>query len=136
MKLLIFYVDRFAYQTSHKGLENVDDLELDNSIKNAIVGFIHAEEKDEDNQNYVETKLVKNLKWAARKNNTNKIVLHSFNHLSTSSANADFTKLLFDNVEKRLLSSDYETSQTPFGYFLNLDMQSPGKPLARIFKEF
>lgn len=136
MKLLIFYVHKFTYQTSHKGLENVDDLELDNSIENALVGFIHAEEKDEENQNYVETKLVKNLKWAARKNETNKIVLHSFNHLSSSSADPIFTKLLFDNVESRLANSDYETTQTPFGYFLNLDMQAPGKPLARIFKEF
>jgi hypothetical protein len=136
MKLLIFYVDKFAFETSHKGLENIDDIEIKDKIENAIVGFIHAEEKDQENQSNVETKLVKNLKWSARKNNTNKIVLHSFNHLSISSANPDFTKLLFDNVEKRLISSDYETSQTPFGYFLNLDMQAPGKPLARIFKDF
>ncbi len=136
MKLLIFYVDKFAYKTNHKGLENVEDLEVENSIENAIVGFIHAEERDQENQNYVETKLVKNLKWAARKNETNRIVLHSFNHLSGSSAEPNFTKTLFDNVEARLASSDYETSQTPFGYFLNLDMQAPGKPLARIFKEF
>jgi hypothetical protein len=136
MKLLIFYVNKFTYQTSHKGLENVDDIDMNKSIANAIVGFIHAEEKDQENQSTVETKLVKNLKWSARKNNTIRIVLHSFNHLSISSANPDFTKLLFDNVEKRLISSDYETSQTPFGYFLNLDMQAPGKPLARIFKDF
>ena len=136
MKLLIFYVDKFAFQTHHKGLDSVPDLDLSESIENAIVGFIHAEEKDEENKSYVETKLVKNLKWAARKNETSKIVLHSFNHLSESSASPEFTKELFDNVETRLSSSEYETSQTPFGYFLNLDMQAPGKPLARIFKEF
>lgn len=136
MKLLIFYVDKFAFQTNQKGLDSVDDLNLSNSIENAIIGFIHVEEKDEENKSYVETKLVKNLKWAARKNKTSKIVLHSFNHLSESSASPEFTKELFDNVEKRLSSSEYETSQTPFGYFLNLDMQAPGKPLARIFKEF
>ena len=136
MKLLIFYVNKFTYQTSLKGLENVDDIDMHKSITNAIVGFIHAEEKDQENQSTVETKHVNNLKWSARKNNTIRIVLNSFNHLSISSANPDFTKLLFDNVEKRLISSDYETSQTPFGYFLNLDMQAPGKPLARIFKDF
>lgn len=136
MKLLIFYVDKFSFQTNQKGLDSVDDLDLSDSVENAIIGFIHVEEKDEDNSNYVETKLVKNLKWAARKNETSKIVLHSFNHLSESSASPDFTKKLFDSVEQRLSSSEYETSQTPFGYFLNLDMQAPGKPLARIFKEF
>ncbi len=136
MKLLIFYVNQFSFETNQKGLETVDDLEINEKIENAIIGFIHVEEKDAGNQNYVETKLVKNLKWAARKNETNRIVLHSFNHLSTSSASPDFTKELFNRVEERLTNSDYETSQTPFGYFLNIDMKAPGKPLARIFKDF
>ncbi|MCB9258160.1 MAG: hypothetical protein H6612_02315 [Ignavibacteriales bacterium] len=136
MKLLIFYVDKFAFETNKKGLESAEEIEIKNSIENAVIGFIHVEEKDEENQNYVETKLVKNLKWAARKNETNKIVLHSFNHLSNSSANPEFTLQIFNNVEERLKSSEYETSQTPFGYFLNIEMHAPGKPLARIFKEF
>ena len=136
MKLLIFYTDKFSYKTSQKGLDTAEDLDIDHSIENAIVGFIQVEEKDEENANYVETKLVKNLKWAARKNETNKIVLHTFNHLSNSSATPEFTLELFNRVEDRLKGSDYETEQTPFGYFLDLDMQAPGKPLARIFKEF
>lgn len=136
MKLLIFYVDKFSFETNKKGLETVEEVEISDSFKDAVVGFIHVEEKDEENQNYVETKLVKNLKWAARKNETNKILLHSFNHLSGSSANPEITLKIFNNVEERLKSSDYETSQTPFGYFLNIEMHAPGKPLARIFKEF
>ena len=124
MKLLIFYVDKFAFETSQKGLDTVEDLDITEGIEKAIIGFINAEEKDEENQGYVETKLVKNLKWAARKNETNRIMLHSFNHLSISSAAPEFTKELFDRVEQRLADSDYQTSQTPFGYFLNLDMQA------------
>ena len=124
MKLLIFYVDKFAFETSQKGLDTVEDLDITEGIEKAIIGFIHAEEKDEENQGYVETKLVKNLKWAARKNETNRIMLHSFNHLSISSAAPEFTKELFDRVEQRLADSDYQTSQTPFCYFLNLDMQA------------
>jgi hypothetical protein len=34
-----------------------------------------------------------------------------------------------------MTNSDYEVSQTPFGYFLDLDLQAPGKPLARLFKQ-
>jgi len=136
VKLLIFYMTKFSYKTSQKGLSTVEDRDIENTIENAIVGFIQVEEKDKENNNYVETKLVKNLKWAARKNETNKIVLHSFNHLSNSSAEPEFTLELFNKVEERLKNSNYETSQTPFGYFLDIDMQAPGKPLARIFKEF
>ena len=136
MKLLIFYTDKFAFETNKKGLNSVVDTYIKENIENSIVGFIHVEEKDESNSNYVETKLVKNLKWAARKNNTNRIVLHSFNHLSESNASPEFTKNLFDSTESRLKNSDYQTSQTPFGYFLNLNIMAPGTPLARIFKEF
>ncbi|MCP5061434.1 MAG: hypothetical protein GY936_03105 [Ignavibacteriae bacterium] len=136
MKLLVFYTDKFSYKTSQKGLDTAEDLDINHTIENSIVGFIQVEEKDEENASYVETKLVKNLKWAARKNETNKIVLHTFNHLSNSSATPEFTLEVFNRVEDRLKGSDYETEQTPFGYFLDLDMQAPGKPLARIFKDF
>jgi hypothetical protein len=136
VKLLIFYTNKFSFETNHKGLDEAEELDIKNEVKNAIIGFIHAEEKDEINTSYIETKLVKNLKWAARKNETEIIVLHSFNHLSSSSANPETTKEILNNVELRLINSGYQTTQTPFGYFLNLDMQAPGKPLARIFKEF
>jgi len=136
MKLLIFYVNKFSYETNHKGLDSVEDLDIRETIEDAIIGFIHVEKKDEENKKYAETKLVKHLKWAARKNETKIIVPHSFNHLSASNGRPEFTKTLFDCVEQRLNGANYLTSQTPFGYFLNLDMKAPGKPLARIYKEF
>jgi len=33
-------------------------------------------------------------------------------------------------------NADYECYQTPFGYFLDLDIQAPGVSQARIFKGF
>jgi hypothetical protein len=119
-----------------KTLETVDDFEESKTIENALVAFIHIEEKDAENSSYVETKLVKNLKWAARKNETERIVLHSFTHLSESKAPADITKQIFDGAEARLQKAGYQTWQTPFGYFLNLDIQTLGSPLTRLFKEF
>ena len=136
MKLLMIYTDKFAYKTSIKNLESVEKLAENKQIENALVGFIQVEQQDEDDISKIETKMIKNLKWAAKKNDTNKIVLHSFAHLSPSKADEGITKELFNRTEKRLEKSGYETSQTPFGYFLDLDIQAPGKSLARIFKEF
>lgn len=136
MKLLIIYADKFGYKTSQKGLENAEEINEEKKLNSVLVGFIQVEEKDEENTSYVETKLVKNLKWAARKNETNKIVLHSFNHLSNSKASPEFSKSLINRADERLKKSDYETAQTPFGYFLDLDIKAPGHPLARIFKDF
>ncbi|MCD6249300.1 MAG: threonyl-tRNA synthetase editing domain-containing protein [candidate division Zixibacteria bacterium] len=135
MKLLMIYANRFAYRTSLKSLDSVPENDEQKIIENAIVGFIHVEEKDEVNLSYIETKLIKNLKWAARKNNTERIVLHSFTHLSESKAGPEITKQLLDNSEQRLKKADYEVYQTPFGYFLDLDVDAPGTPLARLFKD-
>ncbi|MCK4654093.1 MAG: threonyl-tRNA synthetase editing domain-containing protein [Candidatus Cloacimonetes bacterium] len=136
MKLLMIYADKFTYKTSIKNLESVEKLAENKQIENALVGFIQVEQQDEDDISKIETKMIKNLKWAAKKNDTNKIVLHSFAHLSLSKADEEITKELFNRAEKRLEKSGYESSQTPFGYFLDLDIQAPGKSLARIFKEF
>ncbi len=135
MRILMIYAERFGYRTSVKAVESALDVNEEKVIKNVLVGFIHAEGKDEDNMSYFETKIIKNLKWAARKNNTQKIVLHSFAHLSESKASPEFTKLLLDNSEKRLQNADYEVYQTPFGYYLDLDLKAPGTSFSRLFRE-
>ncbi len=135
MKLLIIYADKFGYKTSVKGLKNTETIEEESLYTNSLVGFIHLEEKDEENLSSVETKMIKQLKWAARKNETNKIILHSFAHLSESKGSPDLTKQLFNNAEERLKNAGYEVSQTPFGYFLDLNVQAPGHSFARLFKD-
>ncbi|MCD6379705.1 threonyl-tRNA synthetase editing domain-containing protein [bacterium] len=135
MRLLMIYANKFGYKTTLKTVESVPEIDEEKKIEDVLVGFIHAEEDDEKNLKYIETKLIKHLKWAARKNDTKKILLHSFAHLSDSKASLDFTKKVMDNAEERMTNSDYEVSQTPFGYFLDLDLQAPGEPLARLFKQ-
>ena len=136
MKLLIIYAHKFGYKTSEKGLQEAVSISEEKEFNNCLVGFIHFEEKDENNLSAVETKMVKQLKWAARKNETNKIILHSFAHLSESKGSPEKTKELFDSAEIRLENADYEVLQTPFGYFLDLDINAPGHSFARLFKEF
>ncbi len=135
MKLLILYTTKFEYKTTKKGLDSVDDFKESKVYTDALVAFIHVEEKDEEKLSAVETKMIKQIKWAARKNETSKIILHSFAHLSESKASPALTKQLFDSAEQRLKNSNYEVYQTPFGYFLDLDIQAPGHSLARIFKD-
>jgi hypothetical protein len=136
MRLLIIYADKFGFKTSQKGLENAETINEEAVFTNAVVGFIHFEQKDEENISAIETKMIKQLKWAARKNETDNIVLHSFAHLSDSKGSPELTKKLFNSAEERLKNSGYNVSQTPFGYFLDLDLQAPGHSFARLFKEF
>jgi len=136
MKILMIHTDRFAFGARVKALDSAPDLDERDEIENALVGFIQIEKKDEDDESGTETKLVKNLKWAARKNGAERIVLHSFAHLGESKAAPDITKRIFDNAEGRLRKAGYKASQTPYGYFLDLHIDAPGRSLARIFKEF
>ncbi len=136
MKLLMMFATGIAYEPKIKNLESVEIQEDAKSFNDILVAFIQAEEKDMEDPKSTENKLLKNLKWAARKNNSNRILLHSFAHLSSSKATPEFSKEIFDKVQARLQNSDYEAFQSPFGYFLDLNMQLPGYSQARIFKEF
>ncbi len=135
MRLLMIYCERFSYKPAVKNLDGAKEKVESATLNNALVGFIHLEPKDEDNMSHVETKLVKNLKWAARKNDTNSVVLHSFAHLAEDKADPEATRRLLNNAEERLKNSGYQTHQTPFGYFLDLDIQASGNSFARLFKE-
>jgi len=136
MRILMIFADQFAYNPRTKTIEEFETITRGETYKDILVAFIQAEEKDMQESKAVENKLLKNLKWAAKKNNTRKIMLHSFAHLSESKAEPHFTKEIFDAVEKRLINAEYEAFQSPFGYFLDLDLRAPGVSQARIFKSF
>ncbi len=134
MKLLLTYANSVSYTPRVKNLETAPDVSEGAEYQDIIVAFIHIEEKDTEDFKSSENKLVKNLKWIARKNDTKKILLHSFAHLSESKAPADFTKQLLDKVHQRLQNAGYEVYQSPFGYFLDFKIDWPGRSLARVFK--
>lgn len=136
MKLLMIYCSKFGYNPTIHTLEDFPEIKDGKEIEESLVAFIHGELVDEDDPKAVENKLLKNIKWAAKKNDTRNIVLHSFAHLAETKADPKFTKDIFDKVQLRLINADYQCSQTPFGYFLDLDLQAPGVSQARIFKGF
>ena len=136
MRVIFWYMDSFKYHPALKNLESAEEVQEGNAFKESIIAFVHADEKDEENASKVETKLIKNLKWLSGKLNCQNIVLHSFAHLSESKSNPEFLKELFDRAQQRLEGSGYRVSQTPFGYFLDIEISAPGKSLARVYKEF
>lgn len=134
MKVLVMYVDEFSYTPAQKNLDSAEEITEGASFTDSVLAFIQIEKADEDNDvKSREKKLVNHLKWTARKNNCTKIILHSFAHLSDSKASVEFTREVFDFAEKRLQNGGYTTAQTPFGYFLDLQLKAPGHSLARIW---
>jgi hypothetical protein len=134
MKLLMIYCTRFAFKPSVRTLEIADKNPDGASYEDVQTAFIQVEEADMEREKEVAKKLLKNLKWVCGKNNTKKVILHSFAHLSGSKADPEFTQAFFNHIQERLTSVGYDVSQTPFGYFLDLEVHAPGFSLARVFK--
>lgn len=136
MKLLLFFAHSFSYETASKSLPSVPDVKKKESIKGAVVIFFHVEEEDTEKRSKVIQKFVKNVKWLCGKFVTKNVVLHSFNHLSGSKAEPDFSLELLKEVVERLERTDYQVMVTPFGYFNEFNLHVAGDSLAKVFKEF
>jgi hypothetical protein len=134
VRVLFWYCDTFGWTPAMKTLDDAPDAGADVREK-GVVAFIHVEPGDAEN-NTVETKLVKNAKWLARKWDTKVIILHSFTHLGEEKAEPEDARALLDRVKKRLDGAGYEAFQTPYGYFNDLTIRAQGHPLARIYKAF
>ncbi len=136
MKLLMFFTRQWWYKTASKTLETSPDIETEESMADAVVIFFHCEAEDEARHDSVCEKFAKNVKWLAGKFGTRNVVLHSFNHLSSSKSSPEFAGRLLDDVIIRLERTGYRVMQTPFGYFNEFKMHVAGDSLAKVFKEF
>jgi len=132
----MFYAHGWWYKTALKSLPDVPEVEKEESVKNAVVIFFHAEAEDEAKGESVLQKFVKNTKWIAGKFNTRNVVFHSFNHLSSSKSSPQFAKGLLDEAVERLQRTGYDVMTTPFGYFNEFRIHVAGDSLAKVFKEF
>ncbi len=135
MRVLFWHCDNFDWTPAIKTLEDAPDAQPAEN-ENTIVAFVHVEPKDVEEGSSAETKLVKNAKWIARKWEIDKVILHSFTHLGEEKAEPAKARALLDSAQERLEGAGYSTTQTPYGYFLNLTIKAQGHPLARIYKEF
>ena len=134
MKLLLFQAKQFYWKSFSKTLADAPEQEVAGTVQEAVVVFLHAEAEDELKPG-LETKVIKNIKWLANKRQFKHIVLHSFTHLSSSTASPEFAGALLLNLEQRLRQTGYQVWQTPFGYFCEWDLSVYGDSLAKVFKE-
>jgi predicted deacetylase len=132
----MFYAPEFWFKTYQKVLDDVEEKDVEEKTANAIVVFYHVEAEDPDKRSNVLTRMIKNIKWLAGKFKTKNLVLHSFNHLSSSKAPPDFSHILIEDAKARLTSSGFKITETPFGYLNEWKIHVAGESLAKVFKEF
>lgn len=134
MKLLMFEAKRFWWKSFSKTLEDVPQVHVEETVTDAVVIFLHAEEEDEAKGNKLLTKTLKNVKWLANKRGLKNIVLHSFTHLSDSTASSDYAQAFLESAAERLRGTGYRVWLTPFGYFCEWELSVYGESLAKVFK--
>ncbi len=135
MKLLSFYAPSFWFKTFKKALAETADQDMEATCEKAVVVFYQVEAEDVERRGKLLTKFVKNIKWLAGKFTSKTVVLHSFNHLSTSKAPAEFAEAFIEEGRKRLEGSGYRVTVTPFGYLNEWKLHVAGDSLAKVFKQ-
>ena len=128
MKLLMLHAKQFWY----KPYTNLADAKNDN-ITDAIVAFIHVEENDM-NRNEAMDGAVGNLRWLAKKNETDKLVLHSFVHLSNSKSDPETANKIIQRIGGKL-KKNLTIHIVPFGQFYEFSIHVFGPSLAKVFKD-
>jgi hypothetical protein len=135
MKLLLFYAHTWWFKAASKSLPDVPDADTEDSLENTVVVFFHAEKEDEEKGKSLLDKFVKNIKWLAGKFSTKNVVIHSFNHLSSSKASPAFSEEMILQATEKLRNTGYTVMCTPFGYFNQFKIHVGGESLAKVFKE-
>ena len=137
MKLLTFQASRFGWKSFSKTLETASDEEVDETVEDAVVVFLHAEAKDVDPEERKRAfkHTLKHVKWLANKRELRNVVLHSFTHLGAENAPPDFAEEFLQALAERLRSTDYDVWTTPFGWFCSWDLAVHGDSLAKVWKE-
>ena len=142
MKLLCFQARHFSWKSFSKTLdeiggEKVDDVTIQDEMRDCVVIFAHAEIADEssENRNRVFRHTLKHIKWLANKRDLKNVVLHSFAHLGGQNAEPAFAKAILSELAERLIGSGYAVKSTPFGYFCEWQIDVHGESMAKVFKQ-
>jgi hypothetical protein len=106
------------------------------SFGEGLLVWIQSEEQDETDRAGVLRKMVKNIRWLAKKFGTSRVILHSFAHLGESKSAPEFADGIIGETAKRLRNRDYEVHTVPFGAFHEFKMHVKGPSLAKVFKSF
>jgi len=135
MKLLTFQAKRFRWKSFSKTLPEAEELDVDQTVAECVVVFLHAEDRDASERVSVFKKTLKHVKWLANKRGMKSVVLHSFTHLGAASAPPEFARAFLEELAERLRTTGYTAWITPFGWFCEWDLSVHGDSLAKVWKE-
>lgn len=127
----MLHLESFWYRPN----ESSDD-EEGTGLPESLLVWIQSEESDMDDRIGILRKMVKNIRWLAKKLEIDQIILHSFAHLDDSKSDPDFADALIEELASRLREREYAIHIVPYGKFYEFKMHVKGPSLAKVFKQF
>ncbi len=135
MRFLSFHVDYFWYKVTKRGrsklFEELESVEREKRVENALVLFISVEKQDETNPELIKKSLVEIEKILEQLKIQNVVIL-PFAHLFGKLSAPKFGLETLKELDSKLKEKEYSTSRLPFGWFHELEMKAKGHPLSRI----
>lgn len=133
MKILLLHAHDYWLKPFEKNIDTAENNAAAISCRNAVIALIHVEAADEESLRNTITKSIKNIKWHARKVDSEIVVLHSFAHLATTRADAETANYVIEKIADRLASAGITVQITPFGYFNEFMVHVAGPSIAKVF---
>ncbi len=130
----MFDSPEFWYKTFSKTVEGAETVNTEQTTNDSVVVFLQSEAEDESRREKVLKKATSNISWLARKVGREKIMLHSFAHLSESKSGIEFAQEMIESLKSKLTEKGFEVDSTPFGYFLEFKIHVGGESLAKVWK--
>ncbi|MHA2424404.1 MAG: threonyl-tRNA synthetase editing domain-containing protein [Candidatus Thorarchaeota archaeon] len=127
----MFHLESFWYRPNKASSDDEGT-----SLSESLLVWIQSEKSDEDDRTGILRKMVKNIRWLAKKADTTNIILHSFAHLGESKSDPEFADALIEELASRLLEREYDIHIVPYGKFYEFKMHVKGPSLAKVFKQF
>jgi sugar phosphate isomerase/epimerase len=124
----MLHVENFWYRLNESNTEDITE------IGESLHVWIHSEKEDEVNRVGILRKMVKNIRWLAKKLDCNTVTLHSFAHLDDSKADPEFADSLIEEAASKLRDREFDVHIVPFGHFYEFNLHVKGPSLAKVFK--
>jgi len=135
VKLLCFLAERFAWRPHEPSLDDAPEA-AGGAAEGALVAFVHAEARDQEDPARTLRRCRKQLLWHARKGGVERVVLHSFTHLGGAGADAAWTRGFLEDLAARLGEAGCEVRCTPFGWQNAWELSVRGESLGKVWAEF
>jgi len=136
MKMLLIHSEHIKYKPTKKALKYVPEVDKKEKIvENALVVFMTAEAKDENNVSEIVRRTAAEIKDKFDEVKAKNILIYPYAHLSSDVAKPYTADRFLKETEKALRDMKLPVQTSPFGWYKEFQLKCLGHPLAESFKE-